>query len=632
MEPRKPKSGAIETRDIPPLCVRADFIPKSVDAEARTVEVVFSTGAAVTRHDWWTGKSFVEKLSIKSEHVRLDRLNGGAPVLNAHSAWSIEDQIGVVVSDSAKIVGKEARATIQFSQRETVGPIWQDVRDGIVRNVSVGYRVHEFEETAGTDGKLPTRTAIDWEPYEISMVPMPADASAQVRGGGVKTNKCALVRAQEEVMDEENNEGGNRAATPEATRLERERIGGIQRAIRAARLDESIGLEMIDQGVTLEAARADILRRLEENQARTPTRGHFGNPYQDSANDTVPLMAEAIAARFGGPAASAEAAPYRHMRLIDLGRELLEMRGVSARRQSDVWVATRLIGHTTSDFPSLLTESGNRLLRQAYEAAPAGVRAIAREALAPDFRPLSRLQLSEAPELLEVLESGEVTRGSAAESKESYSVKTYGRIFSLTRQAIVNDDLGAFADFARRQGRAAAELIAKQLVTLLTSNPVMSDGIALFHASHANLGTAATISTATLGEALKLMRRQMGLDGKTPINATPRFLLVPAALEVLAKQQVAAITATKAADVNPFSAELEVVVDPRLDDDSATAWYVASDPSVIDGIEYAFLDDAPGPQFASREGFDVLGLELRVTLDFGAGIIDHRGLVKNVGA
>lgn len=185
-----------ETREIPPLSIRADVVPATLDEEARTVELVFSTGAAVERVEWWSGKRFIEKLSLKAEHIRLERLNSGGPLLDAHNAWSVADQIGTVVPGSVKLTAKEARALVQFSKREAVEPIWQDVRDGILRNVSVGYRVHKFEETAGTEAKPTVRLATDWEPYEISMVPMNADPRAQVRSDKPEhTNPCLFVRA-----------------------------------------------------------------------------------------------------------------------------------------------------------------------------------------------------------------------------------------------------------------------------------------------------------------------------------------------------------------------------------------------------------------------------------------------------
>jgi hypothetical protein len=195
-------STAPQTVDILPLCGRAAV--RSIDDENRSVELVFSTGAAVERFDWWTGKRYLEKLSLKPDHIRLERLNSGAPLLDAHSAYSITDQIGVVEPGSVKLTASEARARVRFSKREAVEPIWGDVRDGIITCVSVGYRVHKFEEDAGKGNKLPVRTAIDWEPYEISMVPMPADAGAKVRSGDKSsTNMCVIVRAM--AIDEDRN-------------------------------------------------------------------------------------------------------------------------------------------------------------------------------------------------------------------------------------------------------------------------------------------------------------------------------------------------------------------------------------------------------------------------------------------
>ena len=180
-----------KTIDIPPLAFRADVA--TINESARTVELIFSTGAAVERYDWMSGKRYREVLSLKPEHIILDRLRSGAPLLDAHSAYSITDQIGVVEADSVKLTAKEARATVRFSKRAAVEPIWTDVKDGVIRSVSVGYRVHRFEEVEGKDGAIPTRTATSWEPYEISLVPMGADTGARVRAKDIETYPCVLV-------------------------------------------------------------------------------------------------------------------------------------------------------------------------------------------------------------------------------------------------------------------------------------------------------------------------------------------------------------------------------------------------------------------------------------------------------
>lgn len=196
------------TITLPPLSVRAAV--NSINDHARTVELVFSTGAAVDRVDPWTGKRYREVLSMTPGHVRLDRLNAGAPVLDTHSGFALNDVIGAVEPGSARVESGRGLATVRFSKRERVEAIWQDVRDGIIRNVSVGYRIHKFEESAAAADKVPTRTAVDWEPYEISMVPMPADTGAQVRNGQeCEMNECTLVVAQP---------GANDRSTEEADR------------------------------------------------------------------------------------------------------------------------------------------------------------------------------------------------------------------------------------------------------------------------------------------------------------------------------------------------------------------------------------------------------------------------------
>jgi phage major head subunit gpT-like protein len=219
-------------------------------------------------------------------------------------------------------------------------------------------------------------------------------------------------------------------------------------------------------------------------------------------------------------------------------------------------------------------------------------------------------------------------------------VETYGRIMGITRQALVNDDLGGFTAMARKFGQSAGEFESSQITGLLTANGTMNDGGALFNATavttaggHANLatGTGSALSVTSLTAGVKAMRLQKGLDTVTPINVTPKFLIVPAALEYTALQLVSMITPASASDVNPYAGKLEVIVDARLDGASTTAWYLAADPAVIDGLEYAYLEDAPGVQLFTEEGWDRDGIEWKARLDFGCGAVEFKGLYKGAG-
>jgi phage major head subunit gpT-like protein len=259
---------------------------------------------------------------------------------------------------------------------------------------------------------------------------------------------------------------------------------------------------------------------------------------------------------------------------------------------------------------------------------------LGRQTTAKDFRSVNKIMLGEAPILEKLNEHGEIKSGTMAEAKEAYRVETFAQKIGITRQVLVNDDLGAFADLARRMGQAAAETEAKTLVDLLESGggngPTMSDSKALFHADHGNkAGSGGAIADATLSAGRLAMRTQTGLSGQR-ISATPKYLLVPPAQETTAEKWLATIAAAKATDVNPFSGSLTLVVEPRLT--STTRWYIAADSSEIDGLEYAYLAGGEGPQVESKSGWDVDGVEVRVLLDYGAGFVDWRGWYANAGA
>jgi hypothetical protein len=232
-----------------------------------------------------------------------------------------------------------------------------------------------------------------------------------------------------------------------------------------------------------------------------------------------------------------------------------------------------------------------------------------------------------------VSESGEFKSGTIEEGDETFAVKTYGKIFGVTRQAIVNDDLDVFTNMFPRLGQGAASTEAKLFVGLLEANAgvgiKLSDGKALFHTDHKNIAaTGAAPSIASLSDARTTMRRQTGLAGEL-ISVLPTYLIVPPELETISEQLLADISATEAANANPFTGKLSLLVEPRLQ--NTTAWYLSSKPGNPDSLQHAYLDGAKGPQLITREGFEVDGLEYKVRLDFGAGFTDHRGWYMNPG-
>ena len=595
------------------LTRRATLAPATADPEARTVEVVWSTGAPVRRRDM--AGQYIERLSLAPEAVNLSRLEG-ASVLDAHRQTAVRDVLGSV--RSAAVDGKRGTALIQFSARPEVEPVWQDVLAGILRHVSVGYSVEDWAET--TENGARVLTAVRWTPHEISLVPTPADPGAH-------------IRMETEMTDTTSQEAADTAPKTETRAAANAEIRSIA---RIAGLDQSWIDGQIDGGADPDTARRAAFEALAKRSAPAiraeQVRVEMGESQDDPAL-RAREMGEALYARINPRHELSEPARrYAYSTPVDMAKELLSLRGESTMALSPASLVTRAL-HTTSDFPIILGDTVGRVLRDAYQAAPSGIRRLGRQTTARDFRAVNKIMLGEAPLLEKLNEHGEIKAGTMAEAREAYKVETWARKIGVTRQVLVNDDLGAFADLARRMGQAAAETEARSLVTLLEAGsgngPTLSDGKTMFHADHGNkAGTGAAISDATLSAARLALRTQKGIEDRT-IRVTPRNLLVPPALETTAEKWLASIAPATAADVNPFSGSLSLVVEPRLS--SATRWYVTADPGEIDGLEFAYLSGAEGPQVESRSGWDVDGVEIRVILDFGAGFIDHRGWFMNAG-
>lgn len=582
------------------LTRRAVFAPDTFNADAGTVEAVISTFAPVQR------KGFMERLDPAG--LDTSRLIG-APVLDGHRQGSARDVIGTIAGhrmEDGKLV-----ATIRLSGAADAAPIVERIREGTIKGVSIGYRVTRWAESTDPNSRARVRTAAAWSISEVSAVAIPADSGAQFRGENMEN--------EDDIQTVENPAAETRAA--------------IRQICRSAGMTAEQADDMIDRELSITEARAEAFEAM---QRRTPARIRTAAPANDDPAVTMTRRADALFARVSGTAPSDEARPFMGETLRDMARACVEASGVSTRAM-DADTLFRAAMHTTSDFPSLLTSTGNRTLTGAYNAAQSPVKtALARRSTMADFRPGTRLKLSDIGTLEKVSESGEIKHTSRGEASESYALDTYATQFAISRKALINDDLGAFRDWGATAGRMAAETEANLILNLLLSNPVMGeDNKALFHADHGNLSTSpaalgdAGAGVTALSEARQALRGMKALDGKTPINATPKFLLVGLEQETEAEQLLSDLAAATWGDVNPFASKLSLLVEPRITDNQ---WYVFADPAVMPVLEYSYLSSAQGPQMASREGWDVLGMEFRVVLDFGCGAIDWRGAFKNAGA
>ena len=685
-----------QTVQMPIIGRSAALRPDSVNEEERSVEIVWTTGAEVQRARFvgWDLEYYREELDVSSNALRLERMNSGAPFLNSHSAWNVGSVLGVIEEGSVRIEGGKGYARVRFSRRDDVEPIWRDVRDGILRHVSVGYKVHRYEITK-QEGELDLWRAVDWEPFEVSAVAIPADAGSHVRSddSGAAANPCVVTRSHDETaaaaalekgtnmskpntpaagQDEGRNvEAETRAApaTPEATpapataetrsapqgdnaeviaqravEQERARTTAISEMCRRHGLTGDFEATLLRDGASVEEARVQVLDQLAE---RDPLEGRSYEPAPaqargESAGDVAyrdGLTAALMHRVNPGQNAMTDAArEFRGLSLLEMARTNLERRGVSTRGMSRMEVAeavfSRAAGyHSTADFPIILGNLANRTLRDAYEGIPRTFQAFSRREVLTDFKPVTRAQLSGAPDLEKVLESGEFTYGTMGESSETYALSTYGRIIGFTRQMLVNDDMSAFTRMAAAFGARASELEGDIVYAILTTNPDMGDGTALFHADHGNLGSAAVINETALTAAMRAYATQTGIEGHR-ISVSPAYILVPPGQRAVeARKLLTATTPDSTANVNVYASSLQVVEDRRLIPASGQdPWFLSAQPSLIDTIEYAYLEGQDGVHTETRMGFEVDGLEIKARHDFAAKAIDWRGLYKNPGA
>lgn len=659
---------ATQTHDTPMLSLRAAVRPETVDEENRTVELTWTTGSKGRRYSWDVG-SYMEELDVSPEAVRLDRLNNGAPFLGVHNQWELRAVLGVV--EKAWVEGGEGRALVRFSQRPDADEVFRDVKDGILRNISVGYAVHRYEVIDEDDDKLPTYRAVDWEPMELSLVPVGFDDGAKVRNAK-GLDEYTGQRFQTEFKSREAQQPADQTAavatTPEDTEMtpeeqraaeelirreaqetERKRTITIRQMAKKVGLGDDVADDLIERGISIDKASAEMIDKLAaRQQADQPETRNSQATVVGGLDASILLakreaMANALLHRCD-PTIKLEDAgrEFRGARLIDMAREFVTLAGGESRGMTPQEIARAALGcdrsavraagmHTTSDFPLLLGSTVNRTLRAAYELAPQTWRPLGRQTTVPDFRSVTRAALGDIAALEKVNEHGEYKYGTMEEDGAPLKVAKFGKIIAITWEAVVNDDLGALTRVPQSLGAAAAQTESDLVWALLLGNPNFTDGTALFHADHGNLAAAGgAINTTTLGAARAAMRKQKSKAGHF-LNLGPQYLVVGPDKELEAYQFTSSnYVPAKNSDINDSrNAALGVIVDARI---TGNQWYLYAAPGVVDTFEYAYLEGEQGVFTETREGFEVDGMEIKARLVFGAAWIDYRGTYKNPGA
>ena len=607
-----------------------------VDTDSRTVELSFSSETPYGR---WFGD---EILCHDEECINLERFsNGLGTVLFNHDRDAVVGHI-----EKVWLEDNRGKALVRFDTDEQSETIFQKVQSGTLQGVSVGYAIYRYEvledeDTKSTNGRFngPAYVVTDWEPLEISIVSVPADPTVGVGRSAEEIHTSIDTQEDNTRMDQEKTlEVQEVKSTPVETGITQE---DLQKAMEQERkrtseitalfrdFDVEGADEAIVMGVSVDEARAMVMDQLRaRNKGVSVTMGEAeSDKFRAAAQDAV-LMAAGIPVADAAPGAQ----ELRGHSMVELAREALQREGLKANFGDNMELARQAI-NSTSTFPAIMANLANKSVMVGFNEAETTYQIWAGKGSNRDFKEAARVALSEAGNLELVPEGGQFQQDFLGEASARTKVATYGKLFSLTRQAIINDDLGLFSKIATKYGSAAKRLVNKMVYAQLTGNVKMQDNIALFDTKHGNVaGTGEALSVKAIAKAITAMRRQKGITGDATLNITPKYLVVPPELEMTAYQIVnstAAVDGVNSGVVNPYKGRFVVVADAELTDPDA--WYLVADASQHDTIEVTYLNGVETPRLETRQGFDVDGIEYKVAFDCGVSALDFRGVFKNAG-
>ncbi len=385
-----------------------------------------------------------------------------------------------------------------------------------------------------------------------------------------------------------------------------------------------------DPGCSLEMARERLLNEMgkESSPTNKTTPAHI---YAGNGNFVGDGIRQALMARAGFETTEKDNA-YNGMTLRECARMSLTERGIGVASYNPMQMVGLALTHSTSDFGNILLDVSNKGLIQGWEESEETFQKWTRKGRLSDFKTAYRVGMGGFGSLRQVREGAEYKYITTSDRRETIALATYGEIFSITRQAIINDDLNMLVDVPMKMGRAAKATIGDLVYDVLTKNPKLSDGKALFHADHQNIATGG-ISVSGLDAARQMMRLQK--EGNRALNIRPAFMLVPVALETVANQTIKSAS-VKGADanagvINPIQNFAEVIAEARLDAADPKTWYLAAAQGT-DTIEVAWLDGVDTPYIDQQEGFTTDGIATKIRIDAGVAPLDWRGLVRSSAA
>lgn len=684
---------------------------ESVNEEERSVEAVLSTETPVEMFDYDRWDYVPEILVASAMRIRGGRST--VPILDSHNRWSTSSILGVV--KDIRVEGGQVVGRLVFDDTDEGRAAWTRVRSGSLTDVSVGYGVAKRtfigeDTTQNIDGRNytgPVNVVTDWELKELSPTPIGADVNATMR------SEAKRILNQSRVMPGNQKEGpnmepkeqpgadpattssgdnGNRtvqtpAPAPPAPepvdanavrKAERERIAAIRSLGNEAGIEDAKIEELIDSGATVDKARAAFWDTFAgKNAAQGRTNGGDVQIVRDEREQLRSAAVDAVLVRSGVLTADKAVKGYEEYEgygLEDLARKCLVTSGRlpydramalkgdqlfmlamerGGNRTAFVNGRSGALNHGTSDFPYILADSANKSMQRGYELAPTTYQHWVRTVQRNDFKTGKVVALNGGTGFKKVNENGEIPEGRFAEKQESYAIATFGESFSITRQTLINDDMGAFTKIPMAIGVNARTLLNELVYSILLANSgtgqtMAEDDKAIFHTDHGNYKSTggAIPSVATLALMRSAMSLQKAFGNNRTLNLQPRFLLVTPTHATTAEQVIgSSVDPSKSnGTFNPFFNKLVPIEEPILQNGIpdldgtaytgyANAYIGVADNNQIDTIELGLLNGRDAPSLMEEENTGgILGMKFYGWIDGAAHAIDWRGFYRNIGA
>jgi hypothetical protein len=659
------------------LCLRAaDGTPASLDETTRSVEMIGATESPVLEIDW-------DRWELVPTVLRMDGCqlpaNNQLPLLDTHTRYNTSCLIGSY--RDMRISGANLLGRAHFSSApEAEGP-YLKTKEGHLTDCSVARKdvastyipEGQKQTVGGIEYEGPLRVVTKWIPKEMSMCPIGADDMAKVRAAtptvtpqpkkedemDPKVRAFLVTRGLSETATEaeayafmETLNVRSEATPPAAPNLEaiteqvrqtvlaeQTRCSEIRSICVRAGFDEAKITGYLTAGTSVDAVRSAAFEQLITNG---PTAGGTGfrgtiemgadsrDKFRSAAEGSILLRSGRT---IGEDLIKLGARDLAGFTLVELARESLRMAG-----QPIYGNALEMVGRsfTTSDFPLLLANVANKSLLEGWETQEETWQQWVAEGSVSDFKTHTAVRAGEVDSLDEIGEDDEYKYGTRTEQAESYKIATFGKLFKMSRQTIINDDLGALTDIPREHGEAATRTVGDVVYAVLTANAAMGDGVALFNtATHKNLASSgAVVDVTSLGAAEVAMGLQKDIGGKRRLNIKPVFFLCPLTKKVAAETFFTSTSIGTQASPNVQNiysgAFFTRIYEPRLDDNSTTAWYLLARKGKT--VKVFFLNGNKTPFLDTKQGWGVDGVEFKVRIDCGAKAMSWKGLYKNPGA